>query len=213
MSDETKKITNTTAEAATTEGQKKILMEALFNQMLGRRPGQDIEDMEARGQRELCESASLPTDFNEYGDRAGRGRAALEAAGVRFLGEVEGDSLFQRVELPAGWTIKPTEHSMWSELLDDQGRKRAAVFYKAAFYDRKAHIDVLPRFSYRLNYPDDFEQGFYSAVVYDGGAVVWTSKEFQNSEIERGSDLASGAAQAFLDAEWPEWRDPRAYWA
>ncbi len=208
----TKKITNTTAQASTPEGAKGLLMEALFNQMLGRRPGQEIEDMEARGQRELCESAQLPANFNEFRNE-GRGRAALEAAGVKFLGAVEGDQLFQHVELPEGWTVKPTDHSMWSELVDAKGRKRAAIFYKAAFYDRNAHIDVLPRYGYRCNHPEDFNApGPYSAEVTDGGRSIWKSKDFTNEPNNRGSDQARDAARAHLSTEYPQWEDAGAYW-
>jgi hypothetical protein len=29
---------------------------------------------------------------------------------------------------------------MWSQLVDAEGVPRVAIFYKAAFYDRKAHM-------------------------------------------------------------------------
>lgn len=90
-----------------------------------------IEAQEARGQRQLVESSVLPMD----GDWD-----ILEMMGVKRLGPVSDDPLFVHVELPEGWRIRPTEHSMNSYLVDAEGQDRAHIFYKAAFYDRKAHI-------------------------------------------------------------------------
>ena len=66
----------------------------------------------------------------------------MEAWGIVFLGPVPNDALFQYVTLPEGWHKQPTEHSMWSHLLDDKDRKRASIFYKAAFYDRSAQLHL-----------------------------------------------------------------------
>lgn len=100
--------------------------------------GQDkfITDQEAEGQREFVSSSTLPTKMSAAD------KAELEAAGVKFLGPVEGDPLFQHVELPEGWKRQATDHEMWSDLADDAGKVRARVFYKAAFYDRKAHLQL-----------------------------------------------------------------------
>ncbi len=93
-----------------------------------------IEDQEARGQQQLVESPQLPTDCR------GDIRKALEAAGVLFGPPMEDDPIFCRATLPAGWKKRATEHSMWSELVDQDGEVRAAIFYKAAFYDRSAFM-------------------------------------------------------------------------
>ena len=37
---------------------------------------------------------------------------------------------------------------MWSSVVDELGRERAAVFYKAAFYDRRAHMTLTSVESY-----------------------------------------------------------------
>ncbi len=102
--------------------------------LMGGNPG-GIEAQEARGQQQLVESDVLPTEVRGN-------KAELEAAGVVFGDPVPGDPLFCSVQLPAGWQKQPTDHAMWSDLVDDQGRKRAGIFYKAAFYDRKAFVDT-----------------------------------------------------------------------
>ncbi len=106
------------------------LAEAMTN------PNGFIEAQEAQGQRGLVNSDTLPTNLR------GNAREQLEAAGVKFGDVVEGDSLFQYVELPEGWEKRATSHSMWSELVDETGTVRATIFYKAAFYDRDAFLNL-----------------------------------------------------------------------
>ena len=53
------------------------------------------------------------------------------------------DPLFVDAQLPDGWRVEATDHSMWSNLLDDQGMVRGSIFYKAAFYDRDAFMHVV----------------------------------------------------------------------
>ena len=90
-----------------------------------------IEAQEARGQKELVESSQLPTNgLSEIACRLG----------IEVLRESPGDKLFSDVKVPTGWRVNPTEHSMWSELVDDNGITRAMIFYRAAFYDRDAFI-------------------------------------------------------------------------
>lgn len=91
-----------------------------------------IESQEARGQSQLVESQQLPR----------KGIEALEKLGVKVIHRHGHDSLFCDVELPQGWTKRATDHSMWSELVDDKGQVVASIFYKAAFYDRDAFISV-----------------------------------------------------------------------
>ena len=45
--------------------------------------------------------------------------------------------------MPQGWTRRATDHDMHSEILDEAGKIRISVFYKAAFYDRRAHAELI----------------------------------------------------------------------
>jgi hypothetical protein len=97
------------------------------------------------------------------------------------------------VKLPEGWHIKATDHSMWSNLVDDKGRNRASIFYKAAFYDREAFLSFNRRFS--MSYiiadydeslfeykPEYIETGkFKTAWVDEDGREV---KGFENMREE-----------------------------
>lgn len=92
-----------------------------------------IEAQESQGQQELVNAEVLPAkgDWTQ-----------LEALGVKRGAHVTGDPLFVHVELPAGWKKQATDHSLWTDLVDETGTKRASIFYKAAFYDRDAFFRV-----------------------------------------------------------------------
>jgi len=94
-----------------------------------------IENQEKQGQNELVNSSQLPVDC--------QGKDILEQAGVKFGEPIPDDPLFCVAELPAGWSKRATNHAMWSELIDDKGAVRAEIFYKAAFYDRRADMKAV----------------------------------------------------------------------
>lgn len=97
-----------------------------------------IEAQEAQGQREMVASTVLPTDIS-FRETA----ADYEALGFTF-GDVDpADPLFREATLPEGWSRKGGGHAMWSGVVDERGIERVAVFYKAAFYDRKAHMNIV----------------------------------------------------------------------
>lgn len=52
------------------------------------------------------------------------------------------DPLFRQATLPLGWKRAGTGHSMWTRLVDEVGRERVSMFYKAAYYDRSAFLRV-----------------------------------------------------------------------
>ena len=137
-------ITNTAEEA-------KNAPQNVLAHMVVMGAGAAIEAQEAEGQREVVATATLPTRLGDCSDRP-KVQAALEAAGVKFLGPVEGDPLFQRVTLPAGWKKIATDHSLYTNLVDEQGRVRASIFYKAAFYDRDAFLRLVCRYTVTSEY-------------------------------------------------------------
>jgi hypothetical protein len=92
-----------------------------------------IYAQERQGQAELVQSAQLP--------REGLMNLPEKARhGIKVLRDSPEDPLFVDVELPAGWTKVKTDHDMWSNLLDADGKIVARIFYKAAFYDRRASM-------------------------------------------------------------------------
>jgi hypothetical protein len=84
----------------------------------------------------LVNSTDLPVKMNSGTD------ADLIALGFTLGEPHASDPMFRPATLPAGWSKKGTDHSMWSQVVDEHGRKRLSIFYKAAFYDRDAFINV-----------------------------------------------------------------------
>lgn len=141
----------------------------------------------------------------------------MEKWGFKFHGPVEGDGLFQYVTLPDGWKKVETDHAMWSHLVDDKGRKRASIFYKAAFYDRSAHLRLEGRFSLCCDYDRMYKTGEVVATVKDGEKIVHTTKVRVCSGKRDGSDYkiteaATQDARDWLNKNYPEWDNPTKYW-
>lgn len=113
-------------------------LESMMYVHSGLDPSEAIYAQERRGQQQLVHSDVLPTNYGLQGKRED-----FEALGFRFGDPVPDDPLFQEVMLPDGWRREPTEHAMWSKIVDERGLERVAVFYKAASYDRKAHMRVV----------------------------------------------------------------------
>ena len=107
---------------------KALLNGDMKNWIAASTPG-GIEAQEAAGQQMLCNDSTVPIDCP---------RKELEELGIVFGEPV--DKYFVRVMLPAGWKKVPTSHAMWSDLVDENGKKIASIFYKAAFYDQRAHM-------------------------------------------------------------------------
>lgn len=191
------------------EDNERILFEALLT---GDVSGA-IRNQESRGQERLVNSDVLPIECP---------RAELEKMGIVFGDEV--DELFINVTLPDGWKKERTGHSMWSILKDDKGRERASIFYKAAFYDRRAFMRLESRF-FATAQPVggwDSDNTIFHAVVLDGGQIVWESEKTPpkpenatNEEMIAWYDFEEGLknqAVAWLNENYPDWENPLAYW-
>lgn len=182
-----------------------------------------IERSEARGQRDLVASTQLPVEGTPGHYLFARERPDLDA-GWRATGIVFGeqtDPLFRHVELPAGWRLVPSDHAMWSELVDDRGRKRAGVFYKAAFYDRKASIQLELRFTVCRVYDREARDTVQFEVLDCGRSVHRTAQEAPAiPKRETGGHAAhreletclQAECEAWLDERFPRWREYDAHW-
>lgn len=182
------------------------------NAIIAETPG-GIEAQEAAGQKSFVANSTLPIECNSGIHEQ------FEQIGIVFGEPV--DDLFIEVQLPDGWRKERTEHSMWSNLLDAQGRVRATLFYKAAFYDRCAFMNIVRRFSYRAQPVGGYESDYDNkttprvCVVTDCDEVIWQSEVMSPSDdIEwfNLSDRLAPQGEAWLNEHYPNWRDPLAYW-
>ncbi|MFB4285665.1 hypothetical protein ACBJ59_61135 [Nonomuraea sp. MTCD27] len=98
-----------------------------------------VEELEEAGGRQLLHSKVIPTKVHGGTDED------LAALGFELGDVVDGDPLFRHATLPPGWTRRLEESDpRGSYLVDEHGQDRAAIFYKAAPYDRKASMVLLP---------------------------------------------------------------------
>lgn len=174
-----------------------------------------VEAQEARGQKTFVNSSTLPKEGSWWEPKT---REILESFGIVFGEEV--DDLFINVTLPEGWRKEATDHSMWSKLLDDKGRERASIFYKAAFYDRKAHVSLARRFNVDGYFACDKDGNpvpyrepnqYFACIITDAG------KEIHRVGIRKKTDYATddeheAQAIAWLNEHYPDWKNPAAYW-
>ena len=135
--------------------------------------------------------------------------------------------LFARVQLPDGWRKERTRNVLWSSLLDDEGRTRASIFYKAAFYNNQAFIRLCHRYNISsrpiVNGSEDCQEIGWESVAIDwDGSVLWQSEPMR-AEPERCNMAAWSdwyqdqkkllwQAEAWLDEHKSDWRNPMAYW-
>jgi hypothetical protein len=126
---------------------------AFANARMGGDASALIEGQERAGQAQLAHSDRLPTSI--HGDRA-----EFEALGFSFGEPDARDSMFMPATLPEGWKREGSGHAMWSYILDQQGRRRVSIFYKAAFYDRDAFMSL------------NTVYGYVGSCVYDGKDIV-----------------------------------------
>lgn len=94
-----------------------------------------IEDQEASGSAQLRASTVLPVDGSED--------PTFVELGITFGAQTPGDPLFREATIPDGWSKQPGEESRTTYLVDQRGVRRVCIFYKAAFYDRHAHMHVM----------------------------------------------------------------------
>jgi len=101
-----------------------------------------IGAQEKAGQWQVVHSDSLPTEIHGGTD------ADFETLGFTFGPVDPHDPLFRPATLPDGWTKEGSDHDMWSYVVDELGRRRVGVFYKAAFHDRHADMTLHSLYSY-----------------------------------------------------------------
>lgn len=170
-----------------------------------------IEAQEAQGQVDLIASDQLPRKCNH--PYHGNAAEIYHKMGIKVFTSSKGDDLFMGVKLPEGWKKEATSHSMWNNLVDDMGRIRATFFYKAAFYDRDAFVNFIPRYSRISNYIDGEKidgQSAKTVTVKDNatGAVIFeTEKHTWKNEEEFQQQ-----AKDFLGTNFPDHEDVTAYW-
>ncbi len=182
----------------------------LANFFVAATPG-GIEAQEAAGQE------ALATAFDRLpirGTLDPNMKPQWEAVGFTFdeskpFEDRKDARIFVRCHWPTGWKLQPTDHSMWSSVLDANGHKRARVFFKAAFYDYNAHTFGLEsRYSVGSDYVnlDDYQDSRKIYYVIDNQ----TSQRLY--EAQGDVQTARAEVEAWLAINYPDYKDPLKYW-
>jgi hypothetical protein len=163
---------------------------------------------EAAGQAELVNSTLLPFKTN------GQGHQPFLDVGIK-LGDTVVDELFVEAELPEGWEKRPApDHNMWSYIYDQHGRLRINVFYKAAVYDRRAHMKLQARFSAveENQIPDNWKCPRRFTVADATATEPHFATDWYSGDDYEASSKAKDECEAWLDENYPEWKNAAAYW-
>lgn len=212
--------------------------------------GGHIERQEARGQDHLAnaregntillplDGSGIPDPNRKYGSMhtPKGGVPVWEAVGVTFGDMADNDPLFVKASVPDGWRIVKTDHAMWSYLADEQGRERASIFYKAAFYDRSAHMSIRKCLNTGTQrHPEDAKKDYshqrerFTVEVAGPGqkplCLLWVgnwSHPYDKNERDneksgfnrymRERDEESERAKAWLSENYPYHENPAFYW-
>lgn len=199
-------------------------------------PSAMIIGQEAEGARSMVVNDVLPRQgtierhmFDELS------KEQIESLGF-VLGEPR-DRLFINATFPPGWTKMPSGHNLYTYLLDEQGRQRATIMYKAAFYDEDAWISWRQRFQigqdyiYADNDPEHnnrpvatritiIDNGEQTKVVGEmKGKIITTypDRPHYSVAINRGeaielSDKDMNDAKAWLEERYPDYKNSFPYW-
>lgn len=165
----------------------------------GGRPGM-IEQQEKDGQRQLVNSDRLPVRLNGR-QLPGEAQAAYEALGFTFGDPDPDDPLFRPATLPEGWKREGSDHAMWSYLVDQHGRRRVAIFFKAAWYDRDAFMSLETLWAYVRQHVEDGEPLLIDADWATRDAVIAAMREHVAENRKDIADYRGYAADPGRDED------------
>lgn len=173
-----------------------------------------IEHMEAEGQANAVENVLLARDMRPD-------RKVWEKLGFKFE-DIENDNVLLKATLPEGWVLMPTSHSMWNEIYDDKNRLRAEMFYKAAFYDRSAHMSLKNRYDIHsascgpldmdeiIYFGNEQEVLFIAGIVKNGGNFGLPKEE--RDKIRHEKSRLYDLAREFAKENYPQYERINTYW-
>lgn len=167
--------------------------------------GKIMEKIEQNAVRITCK---LPQDMRPN-------QQAFEAVGFSF-DEFWHNELC-RATLPEGWKIEHEKQSsgVFSRLFDEKGRIRALSChcYNLRGDVVSGNMSLIRRFKIGDEEIDENDpEGPLQVLVRDfDGSVIYNAGQYFDIHSTE-SDIAFKKATDYLDANYPEWRDPTKYW-
>lgn len=146
-------------------------------------------------------------------------RAALAAAGVEWGERI--DQMYCQAKVPEGWKTERTDHHLYTNLLDANGRVRAMMLIHA--WDRDAWLSGRTRLTATHHVDQSYERdpAAVPAIKTSNGVILWRGTPIaavkggytkEGARIPNHYDLAQKRAAEILSQFWPEWQNIQAYW-
>ena len=175
--------------------------DAMFRTMSGEQ--NVLETMEYEGQSKAVNETMLAIEMKPE-------KKVWEKLGFSFS-EIPGDDVLCKATLPSGWTLRATDHAMWNDIVDTNNNVRASMFYKAAFYDRSAHMNLENRYCINRDYinEDTVEISFGSK---NEKLFVAGKYSYSDDDAYEKSEKCYQLAEDFANKNYPDWKNPLAYW-
>lgn len=180
--------------------------------MMKDRAAATAKSIEEEGQRELlaANGASLPITGSEH--------PCFAKMGIVFGAALDG--FFREATLPPGWSLEASgEHVMWTDLVDDRGRKRARLHHKALLTARMASMKPTVRYIARIEYQGEFGRPGESnrGFVFDNSTQteIFTTRTLRREGNDRmflKTDTLKQEVAQWLKEHFPDHEDPAAYW-
>ena len=116
--------------------------------------------------------------------------------------------------------MQATDHSMWSNILDQNGMVRGKMFYKAAFYDRSAHMYLSTRYQICTDYigkdysTTEIYFGNPQEKLYVAGQVHRANNATREQRIEAYAieESLKQEAREWAKKNYPDYENVNAYW-
>ena len=172
-----------------------------------------VEHMEEEGQKDVFERIMLAKVMEPP-------REEWEKLGFIF-NEIAGEEVLLQAVLPKGWKLKQNENNaMWTDILDEKGTLRGQMFYKAAFYQQMAHMELFKKYGIKRNnismdpIIDEVYFGNSQEVLFIGGRATLPlnpTEEQRNLYFEQLEE-ATQKVREFAAENYPDWENPLAYW-
>ena len=131
---------------------------------------------------------------------------------------IPGDDDLYNAIMPEGWSMRGTDHSMWTDIIDENNMIRGSMFYKAAFYDRRACMNLSARYKVfeektdlsviKVYFGNENEKIFCAGEVFIPENLSYEAKEEKYVEVNKLWHLAFD----FANENYPDWKDVTAYW-
>lgn len=120
------------------------------------------------------------------------------------------EEIFYSIRLPKDWLLKPSSHSLWSDLLDSRDALRAHIFYNALGPDCRANLILACR--YLIKGESMLAPGAAMHRLRHRIVDMATGKTIFETDWKYNYENALSLPLEFLNQYYPEHRNPFAYW-